>query len=107
MEELVEADKIEVGIEADGARTPVVKLVGEIDVSNADLVQGAIDRSIEDQRQQVAFDLSDLRFMDSSGLAVLLRVAKRVAVVELRNPAPIVRRIIQITGVSSVFVVSS
>ncbi len=36
--------------------------------------------------------------MDSSGLALLASVAQRVPEVELRDPSPIVRRLIELTG---------
>ena len=41
----------------------------------------------------IKFDLGDLEFMDSSGLAMLLAVAERISVVELRGPRPLIRRV--------------
>jgi anti-anti-sigma factor len=36
--------------------------------------------------------------MDSSGIALLLSVARRVPDVQLHSPSPIVRRLIELTG---------
>ena len=48
------------------------------------------------------FDLSALEFMDSSGIALLLRVAAKTQTVRLLQPSPLVRRLIEATGLSDV-----
>jgi anti-anti-sigma factor len=40
--------------------------------------------------------------MDSSGLALLVQVARRVGSVEIRHPTPIVRRVIEVAGLQRV-----
>ena len=47
-------------------------------------------------------DLTKLEFMDSSGIAMLLKIAARVDSVEIRNPSNAVRRIIECTGLTDV-----
>ena len=44
--------------------------------------------------------------MDSSGLALLASVARKVPEVELRDPSPIVRRLIELTGLAEILNVS-
>jgi len=44
--------------------------------------------------------------MDSSGIAVLLTVARSVPTVELRNVPPIMRRVIEMTGLAATFVIT-
>ena len=51
------------------------------------------------------FDLTDVTFMDSSGLAVLLEARGRAADVALHDPSPIVRRIVEASGVAASFTI--
>jgi anti-anti-sigma factor len=61
----------------DASGVPVIKLSGEIDMSNVDALRGTIDPVVEHGPERVDFDLSALEFMDSSGIALLLRVRPR------------------------------
>jgi stage II sporulation protein AA (anti-sigma F factor antagonist) len=85
--------------DASGAR--VVKLSGEIDLSNADLLGDKL-AGFAGEDDHLVIDLSALEFMDSSGIAMLLRAAVRASSVEVRNPSDVVRRIIECTGLSDV-----
>jgi anti-anti-sigma factor len=40
--------------------------------------------------------------MDSAGIAVLVGVAAKVNAVQLRQPSPAVRRVVELTGLSGV-----
>ena len=91
----------------DAAGVPVVKLSGEIDMSNVDSLRGAIDPVMEDGPARVDFDLSALEFMDSSGIALLLRVAAKTQTVRLLGPSPRVRRLVEATGLSDVLQIVS
>jgi anti-anti-sigma factor len=86
----------------DDAGVRVVRLVGEIDISNADALGEKLDRVVGDGHERLVADLSGLEFMDSSGIAMLLRAAKRVESITVRNPAPVVRRIIECTGLADI-----
>ena len=88
---------------SDDRRTPAVSIAGEIDISNADQVKAALLAEVGDAPQHIIVDVSALTFMDSSGIAILVQVSKSVAPVELRNPTPIVRRVIKATGLSEHF----
>jgi anti-anti-sigma factor len=79
-----------------------VKIAGELDVSNVESVRPVVDRVATSRPRILTFDLSELRFIDSSGLGLLLSTAKEVGTVQLRNPSPSVRRVIEITGVGEV-----
>ena len=91
------ATELEIG-EEDG--TPVIRLAGELDMTSADGVRTAIDGVLRHAPERVVFETSGLQFMDSSGIALLLSVAQRVPDVELRAPSPIVRRLIELTGLT-------
>jgi anti-sigma B factor antagonist len=86
----------------DPAGGRIVRLVGEIDISNADSLGANLDEIIGESCDRVVIDLVDLEFMDSSGIALLLRCAGRVGTLELRNPSNVVRRIIECTGLADV-----
>jgi anti-anti-sigma factor len=86
----------------DQAGATIVKLSGELDSANAGALAASLAPLTRDGSAQLIFDLSGLRFMDSAGIAVLLGVAAKVAVVRLRDPSPPVRRVIELTGLSAV-----
>ena len=83
---------------SDDDGTPVIRLAGELDMTSADDVRAAIDGVLRRAPARVVFETSGLQFMDSSGIALLLSVAQQVPEVELRAPSPIVRRLIELTG---------
>lgn len=84
-----------------------VRLAGEIDASVADEVRVALAEVTAAARRDggaMAFDLSELRFIDSSGIRALVQIALdgepaglRVTVVAVSDP---VRRVFDIAGVS-------
>jgi len=98
-----------VAVEAMTDRTgaQVVKLIGEIDISNADALEEKLDQVVGHGTERLVFDLGSLAFMDSSGIAMLIRITGRVATFEIRNPSPVVRRIIECTGLDAVLPIES
>ena len=65
-------------------------------------VQEVVDQVTGTGVDRLIFDLGGLEFIDSSGLAVLLAAAQKVPSVQLRNPSPIVRRVVEVTGLSEI-----
>ncbi|GAB1819656.1 hypothetical protein HerbRD11066_28200 [Herbidospora sp. RD11066] len=65
------------------------------------LEESALDR--------VVIDMSGVEFCDSTGMNVLLSALKRLkergGVLEVASPRPAVRKILQVTGLDSVFTV--
>lgn len=86
----------------DGAQPLVISISGEVDMSNVQAVEARLRGLLADAPDRVVVDLSALTFVDSSGIAVLLRVAEKIARLELRNPSSTVARIIQATGLTDV-----
>lgn len=76
------------------------RLKGEIDLSAADALAQALQRAVG-RSGTLYLDLSEVTFLDSIGLAVVIRAAldleDRGSVV-LRAPAPSVRRVLEISG---------
>jgi len=86
---------------------PVLAVTGELDMSNADTVKAAVAASNAESAGRLVFELSGLRFIDSAGIAALLEAAERIDTVVVRSPAPAVRRVIEITGLSEVLPLES
>jgi anti-sigma B factor antagonist len=80
----------------------VVKLSGEVDISNIDAVRELVEPVADPPAPRVVFDLSELRLIDSTGISLLLWTAQKVGSVQIRNPSSIVTRVIEITGLSTV-----
>jgi anti-sigma B factor antagonist len=89
----------------DASGTPVVTVSGELDMSNASSLEAAVASITAEGSERLIFDLSGLRFMDSAGIAVLVAATSKVNVVVLREPSPVVRRVIELTGLSGVLLI--
>jgi anti-sigma B factor antagonist len=92
---------VEAAGDEDGA--PVLRLTGEIDISNAEPLGDALEAIVGPDARRLVVDLEGLEFMDSAGIAMLLRTASRVDAVEIRNPSEVMRRIIECTGLTGIF----
>jgi anti-sigma B factor antagonist len=90
----------------DEAGVLVVKLTGEVDISNAEPIGETLEILVGSDARTLVVDLAALDFMDSAGIAMLLRAAARVDSVEIRNPSSVMRRIIECTGLSGIFHIS-
>ena len=87
-----------------GAR--VISITGELDVSNVVDVEHHVLTLLGDSAGAV-FDMSSLTFMDSSGIAMLLRCAEKSGSLTIRNPSRTVQLIIEATGLADVLRVES
>jgi anti-anti-sigma factor len=96
------AAEIAIDTGVDSAGVPVVTLCGELDSSNVGLLEAVVDPIVAQRPVRVTFEIGGLRYMDSAGIGVLIRAAADVGGVYLRDPSPIVRRVIEITGLSGV-----
>jgi anti-sigma B factor antagonist len=86
--------------EEDG--TTIIRLSGDLDMTSIRQVSGAIDAALGSRRGRVILDASGLTYMDSSGVALMVQVSQMAQEVQVRNPTPIVRRLIQLTGLSEI-----
>ncbi|MBO3083425.1 anti-sigma factor antagonist [Cellulomonas sp. zg-ZUI188] len=60
-----------------GAQT-VVEVAGEIDVSTADVLRDRLTELLDRDRTDLVIDLREVRFMDSTGLGLLVGTLKKV-----------------------------
>lgn len=87
--------------------TPVVYLSGELDLTSAGQLSAAIDAALASHPDRLVLDASGLSFMDSSGIVLLVSATQRVQEVQVRDPSPIVRRLIELTGLTKVLRITS
>jgi anti-anti-sigma factor len=90
----------------------LVRVHGEIDLSNAHEVSAAIGTLMGQDARLLVVDLSDITYLDSAGVALLLRLAERLRarrrqlhlVVPRGSP---VRRVLDFTGLPRVIPLES
>lgn len=59
--------------------TFLLRVCGELDIATAPKLKDGVLVALQNGARSLAFDFTELRFMDSSGLAVLLSAQKRTA----------------------------
>ncbi len=99
------AAELEIETRHDAAGLPVIAVAGDLDISNSAKVEAAVTAIAAARPEQLVFDLSGLRFMDSAGIAVLLGAVSLIGAVSLREPSPAVRRVLEITGLADVITI--
>jgi anti-sigma B factor antagonist len=80
-----------------------VRLAGELDMSSAPQLVTTLAETV-DRTSDLELDLSELTFMDSSGLHVIINVAKTLdgrATLVLIAPLPAVARVLEIAGIAT------
>ena len=87
--------------EVAGATYTVVVLAGEVDATNSDELYGVLESVIAQQPRLLIVDMSELSFMDSTGLRMLLRSTRALdqqgGVLALAAPQVAVARVLQLT----------
>jgi anti-sigma B factor antagonist len=89
---------------SDESGMPVIRLSGELDLVTVDSVRAAMDAVLTEATGRLIFEVSELEFMDSSGIALLVSASRKAEKVELRNPTLIVRRLIELTGLTELLI---
>jgi anti-sigma B factor antagonist len=87
---------------SDDAGTPTIRIAGELDMSNVAGVEAEIGRLRAEMAAPPAFELSDLEFIDSSGLAMFLRLFDATGPVHILGASDAVRLVIDSTGLGDV-----
>jgi len=103
-------DDVQMGLSVDQPvdGPAIVKLSGEMDVGNAGAVSECLVNLV-DAGADVVIDLSDLQFIDSTGLGVLVtaggRARERGHRIRLRAPGQNVASTLSVTGLDRVFTI--
>lgn len=81
----------------------LVKVAGEVDVSNASELRGAIDAKLSETTGELVVDLADVPYIDSTGIGVLVGAAHRAqgqgATLVVARPQRNVARVLGMLGV--------
>ncbi len=89
------------------ARTHLIRVRGEIHVSTAPQLSERLNEAIADGKTAVVLDLSEVEFIDSTGLSVLLNglrgIIRRQGAMALVCANPTVLRLFQITRLDRTF----
>jgi anti-sigma B factor antagonist len=85
----------------------VLRAAGELDVNTAPELREQLARLINDGVRRIVVDLTDVSFVDSTALSVLVSALKRLRQADgdlaLASPNPSVRRVFEITGLTRLF----
>jgi len=99
MDELNAADSpCLVRVESDAAGAVLVTLSGELDLGNVDTVDAKVGPALAGKPALVVIDATELRFADSSAIALWLRWAGSTSRLELRNPSQLLLRVVTKMG---------
>jgi len=84
-----------------------VHLVGEVDIATAERLQGALDDLIRDGHTRLLVDLTEVSFIDSTGLGVLLHTVKQLrrrrGRLVVLCPDPTMRALFELVGHNLLF----
>lgn len=84
-----------------------VSIEGELDVSSADKLKDQLHKIVDEKMLDVKIDLTNLEYIDSTGLGVIIGVLKKLRVNEkeiyILNPRSNVKKIFTITGLDKIF----
>lgn len=85
----------------------VIEVQGEIDVYTSPRVKETINKLIEDKNYNLIINLEEVRYIDSTGLGVLIGALKRVrehnGSINLICTNPQIKKIFNITGLVKIF----
>jgi anti-sigma B factor antagonist len=95
-------DQLKIDIRQDADRA-VLSLAGELDMANAPLFETALDGAELTAASALVLDLQELRFIDSTGLRIILatreRCRERGQDFAITPGSPQVQRLLSVTGV--------
>ncbi len=87
-------------------QTVVLHLHGELDMATTPVLDQALTSVLSDGAAELVVDLSCLRFMDSTGISMLLSAAQRSdqagKAFQVRSPTRPVRKALRLTGVDRI-----
>lgn len=93
---------LEITSSKNGSKT-LVKVVGEVDVSNAPQLRQELEAALGEATPQVVVDFSEVPYIDSTGIGVLVGAAHRAkeagGSLTLSNPQKNVARVLSLLGV--------
>ena len=78
----------------------VVRLAGDLDLYNAEQVRAAIAGALDTSPTRLVVDLSEVEFLDSTALGVLIDAHRRAeGGLHVASPQDPIRRALQVSGI--------
>jgi anti-anti-sigma factor len=87
--------------------TAIVTVGGDLDISNVEQLEQAVEPVLQTKPERLVVNTRNLRFADSSAIAVWVRWAAAVGELELREASPLLRQVITKMGLSGKLRLSS
>jgi anti-anti-sigma factor len=79
----------------------VLALGGELDMSTVEELRSAVEGTVAAATDLLVLDVEQLRFADSSALALWVNWSQHVRRVEVHNARPMIRRVIDAMGLTT------
>ena len=83
---------------ADGSVT--VTLAGELDITNVETLDAGVAPALDRGPDRLIVDVRDLRFADSSAIALWVQWAATVPDIRMRDVPPLLRRVVESMGLA-------
>lgn len=87
-------------------KTSMVSIKGEIDIYSIEKFRESIEKEIKNQATQIILDCSELSYMDSTGMGVLIELRNRTKEmgqkIIMMNPQPNIKKLLALTGVDKI-----
>ena len=81
-------------------------LVGEVDISNAHYFKKQLEAALKEKRQNITIDFSELMYIDSTGLGIIIGVYGSVKgeglTIKILNPRDNVKKLLNISGLDRI-----
>jgi anti-sigma B factor antagonist len=85
--------------------THMIQLRGELDLANAKTLEAALEQALADGDGHVIVDMTELTFIDSTGIALLVTAINRDGdgsrLRFVNSQAPAVTKVLELTGVAA------
>lgn len=98
MDHVNERLPLTIDVNGSGTTTAILSLEGDIDLEATHALRAAIFGAVENGAICLVLDVTGVRFMDSSGISLLLESRLHFVSLKLRAPSPAIRRLIELTG---------
>ena len=89
----------------------MINVGGEIDLATSPQLQAVLVVLVDRGLHQLIIDLEQVSFLDYAGVGMLVDARRRVqehgGSLRLVRPAPLVRRVLEVTGMTAVFPIDS
>jgi anti-anti-sigma factor len=101
-----ELDDLTADVSVSNDQVATIRLKGEIDIVTSHILERAGQEAVDGGSTRLVIDMSEITFMDSSGIVALIRL-RSCAPVTIRRPSEPVRQLIIATGLTDTFDVES